>query len=191
MFGAWHRLGNRRPGGTPAPASIRCCCPTGCHARQRAAFRLRARSAIGDPDRGRTGDIRCPHGIRGTGEAHAIRRTGEARGTRCAREIRGAGCAREASRISVASARAGTRCAGTRPPAVRVSIQNGTITNVTALHLTNLNSYSVAVSSNAAPILRSEVLAAQSARVSSVSGATYTSYGYLTSLQSALDRARF
>jgi uncharacterized protein with FMN-binding domain len=74
---------------------------------------------------------------------------------------------------------------------VSVSIQNGTITNVTALHLTNLNSYSVAVSSNAAPILRSEVLAAQSARVSSVSGATYTSYGYLTSLQSALDRARF
>jgi uncharacterized protein with FMN-binding domain len=73
---------------------------------------------------------------------------------------------------------------------VSVSIQNGTITNVTALHLTNLNSYSVAVSSNAAPILRSEVLAAQSARVSSVSGATYTSYGYLTSLQSALDRAR-
>ena len=41
----------------------------------------------------------------------------------------------------------------------------------------------------AEPILRAEVLAAQSADVSMVSGATYTSRAYLTSLQSALDQA--
>jgi uncharacterized protein with FMN-binding domain len=32
-------------------------------------------------------------------------------------------------------------------------------------------------------------LAAQSAQIDSVSGATYTSEGYVTSLQSAIDRA--
>jgi hypothetical protein len=39
------------------------------------------------------------------------------------------------------------------------------------------------------PLLRSEALAAQSASIDVVSGATYTSNGYAQSLQSALDRA--
>jgi len=47
----------------------------------------------------------------------------------------------------------------------------------------------VQISNSAAPILRSEVLSSQSARVSTVGGATYTSDAYLTSLQSALDQA--
>ena len=47
------------------------------------------------------------------------------------------------------------------------------------------------ISNRAAPVLRSEVLAAQSARVQNVSGATYTTGGYLQSLQSALDQAGF
>ena len=42
-------------------------------------------------------------------------------------------------------------------------------------------------SNYAEPRLRAEVLAAQSANVSMISGATYTSTGYLQSLQSALD----
>ena len=41
----------------------------------------------------------------------------------------------------------------------------------------------------AVPTLRSEVLAPQSADVNTVSGSTYTSRSYLTSLQSALDQA--
>jgi uncharacterized protein with FMN-binding domain len=40
-------------------------------------------------------------------------------------------------------------------------------------------------------MLRSEVLRAQSANVSTIGGATYTSDGYLQSLQSALDQAGF
>ena len=49
----------------------------------------------------------------------------------------------------------------------------------------------VLTTNHAAPILRSEVLTAQSAQVQNVSGATYTSNGYLTSLQAALDAAKF
>ena len=45
-----------------------------------------------------------------------------------------------------------------------------------------------AFSRYAEPILRVEVLQAQSAQVDLVSGATYTSNGYLQSLQSALDQ---
>jgi len=74
---------------------------------------------------------------------------------------------------------------------VSVTIANGAITDVTPLQLTNRGGRSVAISNQAAPILRSEVLAAQSARVSNVSGATYTTEGYLQSLQSALDAAGF
>ena len=45
------------------------------------------------------------------------------------------------------------------------------------------------INSVAVPILTQETLAAQSAQIDSVSGATYTSDGYKGSLQSALDKA--
>jgi uncharacterized protein with FMN-binding domain len=72
---------------------------------------------------------------------------------------------------------------------VRITVASGKLTDVTAVHLTDNGGRSVEISNYAAPILRTEVLAAQSANVSSVGGATYTSQGYLTSLQSALDQA--
>jgi uncharacterized protein with FMN-binding domain len=76
------------------------------------------------------------------------------------------------------------------PVQVQVTVANGKITDVKALRLTNYGGRSIQISNYAAPILRSEVLKAQSAKVSSVSGATYTSNGYLSSLQSALDKAK-
>ncbi len=72
---------------------------------------------------------------------------------------------------------------------VQITVSNGTITDVAALQLTDQDSRSVSISNRAAPVLRQEVLAAQSANVQGVSGATYTSEAYLTSLQSALDQA--
>jgi uncharacterized protein with FMN-binding domain len=72
---------------------------------------------------------------------------------------------------------------------VQVVVTAGKITDVKALHLTNDGGRSVQISNYAAPILRSEVIKSQSAKVSSVGGATYTSDAYLTSLQSALDQA--
>lgn len=74
---------------------------------------------------------------------------------------------------------------------VRVVITGDVITEVSALTLTDSSDTSVAISARAAPILREEVLAAQSAAVTNVSGATYTSEAYLTSVQSALDAAGF
>lgn len=72
---------------------------------------------------------------------------------------------------------------------VAITVAGGQITDVTAVHLTDEDGRSVSISNRAAPILRREVLAAQSAKVQAVSGATYTSDGYLTSLQSAIDQA--
>ncbi|CAN5483241.1 hypothetical protein BH10ACT4_BH10ACT4_07900 [soil metagenome] len=72
---------------------------------------------------------------------------------------------------------------------VQVVVAGGKITDVKALHLTDDGGRSVQISNYAAPILRSEVIKSQSAKVSTVGGATYTSDAYLTSLQSALDQA--
>lgn len=72
---------------------------------------------------------------------------------------------------------------------VSVTISGGAITDVTALKLTDADGRSVQISNQAAPILRQEVLTAQSADVSIVSRATYTSDAYLQSVQSALDAA--
>jgi len=74
---------------------------------------------------------------------------------------------------------------------VQVVITAGTITDVVALHLTDDGGRSVQISNRAAPILRQEMLDAQSAKVSNVSGATYTARAYLASAQSALDQAGF
>jgi uncharacterized protein with FMN-binding domain len=71
---------------------------------------------------------------------------------------------------------------------VQVTFTNGKITDVQALQMPSFDRHSQEISSYAAPQLRSEVLAAQSAQINSISGATYTSYGYAQSLQSALDQ---
>jgi uncharacterized protein with FMN-binding domain len=72
---------------------------------------------------------------------------------------------------------------------VRVVVAGGRLVDVQAVQLPSDRSRSQAISSDAGPQLRSEALRAQSARINTVSGATYTSDGYAQSLQSALDRA--
>ena len=72
---------------------------------------------------------------------------------------------------------------------VKIVVAAGKITDVIALKLTDQGGRSVQLSNKAAPILRAEVLKSQSARVNSVSGATYTTNAYLTSVQSAIDKA--
>lgn len=74
---------------------------------------------------------------------------------------------------------------------IQVTISGRSITDVTAVHLTDADGRSVQISNRAAPVLRQEVLSSQSAKVQMVSGATYTSDAYLISLQSALDQAGF
>lgn len=72
---------------------------------------------------------------------------------------------------------------------VQITVAAGAITDVTALQLTDGDRKSIQISNRAAPVLRREVLAAQSADVQTVSGATVTSNAYLTSLQAAIDAA--
>ena len=70
---------------------------------------------------------------------------------------------------------------------VQVTLSGGKITDIKTLQLPS-GGRSGQIAAYAAPQLRSEVLSAQSTRVDTISGATYTSTGYLTSLQSALDQ---
>jgi uncharacterized protein with FMN-binding domain len=74
---------------------------------------------------------------------------------------------------------------------VKVTVENGKITAIEALQLQDIDSKSVQISSSAEPILREEVLQAQSADVQAVSGASYTSASYLQSVQSALTQLGF
>ena len=74
---------------------------------------------------------------------------------------------------------------------VQAVISGGQITDVIAVKLTDADRKSVQISQQVAPMLRSEVLTAQSAKVANISGGTYTTNGYLQSLQSALDAAGF
>jgi len=55
-------------------------------------------------------------------------------------------------------------------------------------NLQTAESYSQQLAQQAVPMLQSEVLSAQSAQISAISGATYTSQGYAASVQSALDQ---
>jgi len=71
---------------------------------------------------------------------------------------------------------------------VRVLLVGHRIRDVSALSLPQ-GGRSSDISSYAGPRLRREALAAQSARIDAVSGASYTSAGYARSLQSALDKA--
>ncbi|HMM82403.1 MAG TPA: FMN-binding protein [Terrimesophilobacter sp.] len=74
---------------------------------------------------------------------------------------------------------------------VKAVISGGKITDVIPLQMTDVGSTSVEIDQQAVPMLRSEVLSNQSAKVDMISGATYTSEGYLMSLQAALDSALF
>jgi uncharacterized protein with FMN-binding domain len=75
------------------------------------------------------------------------------------------------------------------PVQVKITLKNGRITDVTAVTYPTDNPKDQEINSYAIPQLRREALAAQSASIDSVSGATYTSDGYKQSLQSALDSA--
>jgi uncharacterized protein with FMN-binding domain len=72
---------------------------------------------------------------------------------------------------------------------VRLVESSGKITDVQALQLPSDRRRSLEISQFVQPILHDEALQAQSAQIDTVSGATYTSEAYSTSLQSALDRA--
>lgn len=74
------------------------------------------------------------------------------------------------------------------PVEVQITVAAGKVVAVTAVELPS-GGRSGSISMYASPILADEAMAAQSASIDTVSGATYTSRGYALSLQAALDQA--
>lgn len=74
---------------------------------------------------------------------------------------------------------------------VKVTINGGSITRVAAVDLPYGDPTSQSISDQVAPMLAQQAIDAQSANISGVSGATYTSDAYRQSLQSALDKLNF
>ena len=72
---------------------------------------------------------------------------------------------------------------------VRITVTGGKVTAAEAIDHPSSNGRDQQISSYAIPVLNQEAVAAGSANISMVSGATYTSGGYVQSLQSALDQA--
>ena len=75
------------------------------------------------------------------------------------------------------------------PVQVQVTLTNGKITDVTTLQYPNGDRKSLNISSRVIPWLQEETLQVQSANISGISGATYTSMGFQSSLASALQKA--
>lgn len=96
-----------------------------------------------------------------------------------------------ASTPTIASKRVTGQTVQTRwgPVQVQLTVAGKRITAVTVLQSPSGNGRDVEINSAALPVLNQETLTAQSANIDSVSGATYTSNGYIGSLQSALDQA--
>ncbi|MFE1962121.1 FMN-binding protein [Streptomyces sp. NPDC059479] len=72
---------------------------------------------------------------------------------------------------------------------VSATVKAGRLTAVTVLRTPSGDGRSRQIAADAVPQLTQEALNAHSAHIDAVSGASYTSQGYIQSLQSALDRA--
>ena len=72
---------------------------------------------------------------------------------------------------------------------VRLTVTDGKVTAAEAIAYPDRGGRDIQISSYAIPILSQEAVQAQSANIDMVSGATFTSRGYIQSLQDALDQA--
>src|SRR5450755_2619194 len=74
------------------------------------------------------------------------------------------------------------------PVQIQAAVKAGKIIKVTILQQPSTTAHDLQIGAFAFPQLEAETLSAQSAKIDMVSGATYTSGGYIQSLQSAIDR---
>jgi uncharacterized protein with FMN-binding domain len=75
------------------------------------------------------------------------------------------------------------------PVQVQITVTNGKVTKANAVVYPSGNSRDQEINAYAIPALNQEAVSAGSAQVDTISGATVTSDGYISSLQSALDKA--
>ena len=74
------------------------------------------------------------------------------------------------------------------PVQIQLVVKNSKIVKVAVLEQPTNTIHDIQIGEFAFPRLISETLTAQSAKIDAVSGASYTSAGYIASLQSAVDR---
>jgi uncharacterized protein with FMN-binding domain len=75
------------------------------------------------------------------------------------------------------------------PVQVQITVSSGVIADVRVIEYPDNDRRDVQINQRALPILVSETTQKQSSQIDMVSGATYTSEGYIASLQSAIDQA--
>lgn len=75
------------------------------------------------------------------------------------------------------------------PVQVRITVRNGRVVSATAVEYPEQDPRDAQINAYAIPVLNQEAAQAGSADIAHVSGATYTSEGYIASLQSALNQA--
>jgi uncharacterized protein with FMN-binding domain len=119
-----------------------------------------------------------------TGPSTAV--TGPSSPSRPHAKKRPKGSARPAGRSGTFTGNPASTPYGTMQVAAVIS--NGRLTDIKLLQETD-GGHSHQIDDAAIPVLKSAALAAHSAKIDIVSGATYTSQGYAQSLQSALDKA--
>ncbi len=73
---------------------------------------------------------------------------------------------------------------------IQAVVHNGTLASINVLRYPNDRRVSVRINRQALPMLRDEVVSAQSANVNIISGATLTSVGFIRSLDGALQQAK-
>ena len=140
-----------------------------------------------------------PAGAAGTsagtaGTATTQTRTGTSSGTAAAGSSTPAANPAAASNGQAASSGGAVTIVGSTvqtpfgPVQVSVTFSGSKITNAQALQSPNWHQYSVQINSYAVPVLNQEAVAAGSAQINAVSGATYTSEAYMQSLQAAIDQ---
>jgi len=74
------------------------------------------------------------------------------------------------------------------PVQVKVTVTNGKVTSAAAIDYPQNDPRDQQINSYAIPALNQEAVQSGSATIDMISGATYTSEGYIQSLQSALDK---
>lgn len=72
---------------------------------------------------------------------------------------------------------------------VKVSVNDGRITDVSFVQYPDTHSTSISINRQAMPYLQQEAIKSQSPNVDIISGATYTSQAFIQSLQDALTQA--
>ena len=134
-----------------------------------------------------------PHGSAGTAAAVSSAGSGADTGSSgagasspSAAPSGGSGAAAAGGVRSVTGSAADTRYG---PVQVKVTLDGTRITKIDVVEYPSHDRRDQEINSYALPLLNQEAIDAQSAAIDVVSGATFTSQGYTSSLQSALDQA--